>query len=71
MDHSPLRFRFDADNGEAGTYSQILLIQEYMNRLVIDLGVSDDQLYPADYFDLMGGVGFGGYDYLASTCYQN
>jgi hypothetical protein len=31
-----------------------------MNRLATDLGVSDEELYPADYFDLIGGVGFGG-----------
>jgi hypothetical protein len=32
-----------------------------MSRLAIDLGISEDDVYPADYFDLMGGVGFGGY----------
>jgi hypothetical protein len=31
-----------------------------MTRLAIDLGVEEDDLCPADYFDLMGGVGFGG-----------
>jgi hypothetical protein len=28
----------------------------------MDLGVSEEVVYPGDYFDLMGGVGFGGYD---------
>jgi hypothetical protein len=25
-----------------------------------DMDISEDDVYPADYFDLMGGVGFGG-----------
>jgi len=32
-----------------------------MSRLATDLGVSEDDVHPADYFDLIGGVGFGGY----------
>jgi hypothetical protein len=32
-----------------------------MSILANDLGVSEDEVYPADYFNLMGGVGFGGY----------
>jgi hypothetical protein len=32
-----------------------------MVRLANDLGVDEESVYPADYFDLMGGVGFGGY----------
>jgi hypothetical protein len=31
-----------------------------MSRLTNDLSVSEGDIYPADYFDLMGGVGFGG-----------
>jgi hypothetical protein len=31
-----------------------------MSRLASDLGTSEDDVYPADHFDLMGGVGFGG-----------
>jgi hypothetical protein len=49
-----------ADSGGPGTYSQLLILKEYMNRLASDLCVSEDDVYPADYFDLMGGVGFGG-----------
>jgi hypothetical protein len=52
-----------ADSGGPGTYSQLLILKEYMNRLANDLCVSEDDVYPADYFDLMGGVGFGGYGY--------
>jgi hypothetical protein len=31
-----------------------------MSRLAFKPGVNVDELCPADYFDLMGGVGFGG-----------
>jgi hypothetical protein len=48
------------DNGGPGTYSQLLILKEYMSRLANDLNVAEEELYPADYFDLMGGVGFGG-----------
>jgi len=30
-----------------------------MRRLAISLGVREGDILPADYFDLMGGVGFG------------
>jgi hypothetical protein len=49
-----------ADSGGPGTYSQLLIVKEYMSRLANDLGVEEEDVYPADYFDLMGGVGFGG-----------
>ncbi|KIM28299.1 hypothetical protein M408DRAFT_24000 [Serendipita vermifera MAFF 305830] len=48
------------DNGGPGTYSQLLILKEYMDRLASDLRVSEDDVYAADYFDLIGGVGFGG-----------
>jgi hypothetical protein len=50
-----------ADSGGPGSYSQLLILKECMSRLAHDAGVSEDEVYPADYFDLMGGVGFGGY----------
>jgi hypothetical protein len=50
----------DKDSGGPGTYSQLLIIKEYMVRLANDLGIDEGDAYPADYFDLMGGVGFGG-----------
>jgi hypothetical protein len=49
-----------ADNGGPGTYSQLLILREYMARLASDLDVAEEDIYPADYFDMMGGVGFGG-----------
>ena len=48
------------DSGGPGAYSQLLIIKEYMTRRANDLGISEKHLYPADFFDLMGGVGFGG-----------
>jgi hypothetical protein len=48
------------DSGGPGTYSQLLILKEFMSRLANDAGVSEDEVYPADYFDLLGGVGFGG-----------
>ena len=39
-----------------------------MIRIAADLGVSEDDVYPADYFDLMGGVGFGGYVSPTKQC---
>jgi len=48
------------DSGGPGTYSQLLILKEYMSRLANDLGIDEEEVYPADYFDLMGGVGFGG-----------
>jgi len=53
-------YLFHADNGGPGTYSQLLILREYMSRLANDLEVAEEDVYPADYFDLMGGVGFGG-----------
>jgi hypothetical protein len=49
-----------ADNGGPGTYSQLLILREYMARLANDSDVAEEDVNPADYFDLMGGVGFGG-----------
>ena len=37
-----------------------------MKRLAIDLHLSPEDLRPAEYFDLVGGVGFGGYVSLIS-----
>ncbi|KIM24403.1 hypothetical protein M408DRAFT_27066 [Serendipita vermifera MAFF 305830] len=48
------------DNGGPGTYSQLLILKEQMSRLASDLHVGEDEVYPADYYDLMGGVGLGG-----------
>jgi len=32
-----------------------------MIRLASDLSIDEGDVYPAEYFDLMGGVGFGGH----------
>jgi hypothetical protein len=49
------------DSGGPGTYSQLLIVKEYMVRLANDSGIDEGDIYPADHFDLIGGVGFGGY----------
>jgi len=36
-----------------------------MSRLAADSGLNEDDVYPAHYFDLMSGSGFGGYVYPA------
>jgi hypothetical protein len=53
-------YLYCADSGGPGMYSQLLILKEFMRRLAHDLGVAEDEIYPADHFDLMGGVGFGG-----------
>lgn len=57
---APSDRQLDSDSGGPGTYSQLLILNEYMNRITLDQNESDGDVYPADYFDLMGGVGFGG-----------
>lgn len=47
------------DDGGLGVY-QLLGLKEFMNRMAVDLGVAETDIYPADHFDLIGGVGFGG-----------
>jgi hypothetical protein len=36
-------------------------MNEVMNRLKYDLRIMNGSIYPADYFEMMGGVGFGGW----------
>ncbi|KIM22761.1 hypothetical protein M408DRAFT_279258 [Serendipita vermifera MAFF 305830] len=47
------------DSGGPSVYSQLLILKEYMARLAGDLDTKEEMLYPADFFDLMGGAGFG------------
>ena len=47
------------DGGGPGTISQ-LLIDEFMTQLAFELNRDEDELHPADYFDLVSSVGFGG-----------
>jgi hypothetical protein len=53
-----------ADSGGPGTYSQLLILKEYMSRLANDLGFEEEDIYPADHFDLIGGTGFGGWVFV-------
>jgi len=61
MGKPPVGTHDSEDNGGPGTYSQLLIMKDYMNRMAFDLNLDPEGLCPADYFDLMGGVGFGGY----------
>ncbi|PVF96422.1 FabD/lysophospholipase-like protein, partial [Serendipita vermifera] len=57
----PKRWRIVSfDGGGPGCYSQLLIMSEIMKRLKYDFGFRNGDLYPADYFEMMGGVGFGG-----------
>lgn len=49
------------DGGGPGSMSQLGIIQDIMRRVAYDLDVDEQELRPADYWDLMGGVGFGGF----------
>jgi hypothetical protein len=40
--------------------SQLRILDEVMIRMAFGSDVERGELFPADYFDLMGGVGFGG-----------
>jgi hypothetical protein len=46
-----------ADSGGLRTFSQLLILREYISRLADGLGVTEEGVYPADHFDLMGGFG--------------
>ncbi|KIM20454.1 hypothetical protein M408DRAFT_307752 [Serendipita vermifera MAFF 305830] len=48
------------DDGGPGAYSQLLLLNHYMNQVSIDVNKDPNNTHPADYFDIIGGVGFGG-----------
>jgi hypothetical protein len=48
------------DGGGPGSISQLLFMKELLRRIEFDLDLDEDTLRPSDYWDLMGGVGFGG-----------
>ncbi|CAG8632599.1 4493_t:CDS:2, partial [Acaulospora colombiana] len=47
------------DGGGPGCFSQLIILDEIMSRVAHDRSIDKKQMYPADHFDLMGGVGFG------------
>jgi hypothetical protein len=51
---------FLVDGGGPGCFSQLVILDEIMGRIAYDQQLDKKQMHPADYFDLMGGVGFGG-----------
>jgi hypothetical protein len=48
-----------ANGGGPGTTSQLLIIDEFMTQLAFELNQDEDELHPANYFHLVGDVGFG------------
>ncbi|PVF94148.1 TPR-like protein [Serendipita vermifera] len=49
------------DGGGPGCFSQLVILEEVMSRIAHDQSIDKKTICPADYFDLMGGVGFGAY----------
>jgi hypothetical protein len=49
----------DVDGGGPGCFSQLVILDEIMGRIAHDKQLDRKSMYPADYFDLMGGIGFG------------
>jgi hypothetical protein len=50
--------------------SQLRILQEYVTRLAHDKGIDVDKVLIAELFDLIGGVGFGGYADLLTVGIQ-
>ncbi len=50
-----------ADGGGIRGLSELVVLEEIMNRIKHDLN-ADEDLLPADFFDLIGGTSTGGYD---------
>ncbi|PVF91881.1 FabD/lysophospholipase-like protein, partial [Serendipita vermifera] len=49
------------DGGGPGCFSQLVILDEIMARIAHDRQLDKKQMFPSDYFDLIGGVGFGAY----------
>jgi hypothetical protein len=56
---TPVSESTDIDGGGPGCFSQLVILDEVMGRIAHDKQLDRKTMYPADYFDLMGGVGFG------------
>ena len=48
------------DGGGPGAISQLVIMNEILRAVEYDQDLEEGSLCPADYWDLMGGVGFGG-----------
>ncbi|KIM26165.1 hypothetical protein M408DRAFT_197093 [Serendipita vermifera MAFF 305830] len=56
------------DGGGPGSMSQLVMMQEILRRSFEDPTDESDEPCPADYWDMMGGVGFGGLSALMLGC---
>ncbi|PVF92774.1 FabD/lysophospholipase-like protein, partial [Serendipita vermifera] len=54
-------FHIRTDGGGPGCFSQLVILDEIMARIAHDKQLDKKQMFPSDYFDLIGGVGFGAY----------
>lgn len=61
-DHDPQRgiSIVSFDGGGPGVISQLVIMEEFMERLAYDNNIEENETYPIECWDLMGGVGFGG-----------
>jgi hypothetical protein len=67
IDHAKGAHLTSEDGGGPGSISQLLIMNEFLRGVEYDLDLEEGKLCPADYCDLMGGVGFGGYASLVTT----
>jgi hypothetical protein len=51
----------NVDSGGPGCYSQLIILKEIMSRVAYDEDKEPEELIPGDYFDFIGGTGFGAY----------
>ncbi|PVF91981.1 FabD/lysophospholipase-like protein [Serendipita vermifera] len=60
------------DGGGPGCYSQLVILKEIMSRIAYDEEREPEELLPGDYFDLIGGTGFGAYiSFMLGTLRMN
>jgi hypothetical protein len=51
----------DVDCGGPSCYSQLIILKGIMIRVAYDEDKEPEELIPGDYFDFIGGTGFGAY----------
>lgn len=57
---SLILIKINADADGACAIAQLLILEKYMVVLARKLNVSSAKLHPADCFQLIGGIGYGG-----------
>ncbi|PVF95037.1 FabD/lysophospholipase-like protein, partial [Serendipita vermifera] len=60
------------DGGGPGCYSQLVILKGIMCRIAYDEDKEPEELLPGDYFDFIGGTGFGAYiSFMLGTLRMN